>query len=477
MSRLRFSRSNMMVAALWLSVQFSPAPAWPATDAELRSPHYTAIDADENRLLGSLFFYHRRHARLELGLRPLFSIARMQPGWHDADLLYPVLTVRTRPSGQHGQLLQFVRWSTPTDRPMENEWMIFPLVAYQSATSRSPVGFALFPLYGRLHRFLGQEQLRFALFPFWLSLERDQISRRFVLWPFFGWATAASETAPAAHGWRFWPFYGELTQEGVKAERFVLWPFFLHQRLDLNTETPQSRLLLFPLYQSSQSPEESSTWWLWPLSFGRVVNTRSHYEEWALPWPLIQFGTGDEKSISRVFPFYSASSRTRTVELLGKTETVHASARIVLWPLYRETSEIGPDWRRDRRRVLLFLYSDLRERRETPPADARRVDLWPLFTYNKTADGAVAFQTLALLEAFLNTEAIARNYSPLWSLATYRRDADGRTSLSFLWGLIQWRTTEQERAVRLFYLPRLRWQRPPTAPSLNPLPPADGPLE
>jgi hypothetical protein len=417
---------------------------------------------------------------LELGVRPLFSFARTQPGWHSVDLLYPVLTVRATPATQHGQLLQVVRWSTETtpNRPRQTEWMFFPFVAYQSATPQFPAGFALFPLYGSLHRFLRQDHLRFALFPLWLSLERDQINRHFVLWPFFGWATAASETAPAVHGWRLWPFYGELIQEGVRTERFVLWPFFLHQRLGLDSDAPTEQLFILPFYNMTRTPDEQATWWLWPF-FSHTVNTKSHYEEWALPWPLIQFGKGDDTVITRVLPFYGAASRTRTVQLLGKTEEVRTYSQSVLWPFYRATGEIGPDWRRDRRR-LLFIYSDLRERRhdgqtDEPPREARRIDLWPLFTYNETADGAAAFQTLALLEAFLNTEPLSRNYSPLWSLATYRRDADGGTGLAFLWGLIQWRSTSEERQLRLLYLPRLRWQRSAAPASPDPAQPDHGP--
>ena len=380
--------------------------------------------------------------------------------------------------------------------------MIAPFLFYQSATPQAPMGVGLFPLYGSLHRLLGQDHIQFTLFPLWLSRERAGVTHRYVLWPFFSWATgSSSETGGAAHGWRFWPLYGEFTIEGEMQERFVLWPFFTHRRLELNTDVPREDLSLFPLYYTKRTPDERSTWWFWPLAFGHVRNTATDYSEWALPWPLIQFGRGEEKSIQRVLPLFARRDRTRTVQLFGTTQTVRTERRAVLWPLYRAGREIGPDWQREWFKLALFLYSDDHRQKEGAPFDQRRIDLWPLFTYNRAADGSVDFQAMAFVEAFLKTEAVRRNYSPLWSLATYRKSAGGATDISLFWrfvtwnrepdgshrfrffplltthvtpqarehsfllGLIQWRATARENALRLFYLPSIRWTRDtPTQP-------------
>jgi hypothetical protein len=414
---------------------------------------------------GPVFFYARRPSRLEWGVRPLFSFLGNEAFSSDEfDLLYPVLTRRSRPLGTDFQLLQLIRWSTTQTSGGSTDWMVAPIFAYQGKRPDRDKGFAFFPLYGSLNQFLGQTHLRFTLFPLWLSVERNQIARHYILWPLFGWVTAASEGAPRAHGWRFWPIYGELVQEGIRDERFVLWPFFIHERLHLNTNAPDEHLFLIPFYTATRSPDAESVGVLWPLWFGRVVKHPSHYTEWDLPWPLIQFGSGDEKTIRRVFPFYSEQSQTRTVELLGKTERVRSSSRLLLWPLYHSTSEVGPDWQRSRDRLLLLLYSDIRTK-QANKGDGRRIDLWPLFTYNKTPDGAVTFQTLAPIEPFLNTEPITRNYSPLWSLATYRHSGD-TSEFSFLWGVIRWTAIERERRLRLLFLPAIHWtsnELPPPA--------------
>ncbi len=461
-------RRSRLIAGVVLFATFGLAPSgWAGIELApaLRVAPIEPGKGTTGLAAGPIFFYERHPSRLEWGLRPLTSSVRNDEiSYYEFDLLYPLLTQRSRPTGVDGQLLQLLRWSTMrTPGGSSTDWMLFPLVAYQGEQPTRPGGGALFPLYGSLHQFLGQNRLQFALFPLWLSLERDQITRRFILWPFFSWTRPASETAPPVRGWKFWPFYGEFIQAGMKEERFVLWPFFLHQRLALNSDAPQERWLLLPFYSSIHSPTEHSTWWLWPLSFGRTVTTAPRYEEWDLPWPLIQFGSGDKRSIRRVFPFYSEESRTRTVDLLGKSQRVDSSSRIILWPLYHSTSEIGPDWRRDRDRLLLLLYSDVRTQ-QANKSDGRRIDLWPLFTYNKTPEGVVRFQTLAPIEPFLNTEPITRNYSPLWSLATYSRDQDA-AEFSLLWGVFRWTATEREHRLRFFFLPSIHWTRATPPPS------------
>ena len=446
---------------LWLGA----SPGWagaglaPLLSVETPSPGAgTSIEA-----AGPLFFYDHRPPQLQWGVRPLFSSARNEVlSTHEFDLLFPLLTLRSRPEGTDFQLVQLIRWSsTRMPSGSSTDWMVFPLLAYQGAQPNRPSGFALFPLYGSLHQFLGQTHLQFALFPLWLSLERNQIIRHHLVWPFFGWATAASETAPRVHGWRFWPFYGELIQEGVMEERFVLWPIYSHLRSGLNSTVPLEELNVLPFYTSRRSRDEQSTTWLWPL-FSHIVKPATHYSEWDLPWPVVRFGSGDDKSIRHVFPFYRNEWRMKTVSLISKTEHVRSTSRLFLWPLYHAISDNGPDWYHERTEILLLLYSDVRTKQPNAP-EGRRIALWPLFTYNKTPDGVVTFQTLAPIEPFLSTEPITRNYSPLWSLATYRRSPVG-SEFSLLWGVIQWRTTQESRQLRLFRLLPV-WSQKSAAPS------------
>jgi hypothetical protein len=72
-------------------------------------------------------------------------------------------------------------------------------------------------------------------------------------------------------------------------------------------------------------------------------------------------------------------------------------------------------------------------------------------------------------------KSILRNYSPLWTLFEHTRMANGDIVNSALWnlwrwekqgskretsallGLYQWKKDGDRRALRLFYLPAIRW--------------------
>jgi hypothetical protein len=101
-----------------------------------------------------------------------------------------------------------------------------------------------------------------------------------------------------------------------------------------------------------------------------------------------------------------------------------------------------------RDRVLWWLYSDTRQ--EGSEGSTRRVDAWPFFRYTRDREGAVEFQTLALLEAFMpGNEKFERNYSPLWALYTHRRNPRGESVQSFLWNLVRHEETPEGRSVEV----------------------------
>jgi hypothetical protein len=130
--------------------------------------------------------------------------------------------------------------------------------------------------------------------------------------------------------------------------------------------------------------------------------------------------------------------------------------RFLLFPLYVRNEEEYPDSRKVRDRILWYLYSDARD--EGRDGSSRRVDAWPFVRYERDREGAVMFQTLALLEAFLPAnEWIERNYSPLWSLVTYRRNPGGESVYSFLWNLLRHEETQTGRSIEVLG-PLLRYR-------------------
>ncbi len=99
MGRRRRLSFITVAAAFGFLGQLAAPPVWPATlDNALLSPRYTVDDADENQLLGPVFFDHHSTSRLELGMRPLTSFSTREDGFGEADIFYPLFTIRSTPS-------------------------------------------------------------------------------------------------------------------------------------------------------------------------------------------------------------------------------------------------------------------------------------------------------------------------------------------------------------------------------------------
>jgi hypothetical protein len=109
--------------------------------------------------------------------------------------------------------------------------------------------------------------------------------------------------------------------------------------------------------------------------------------------------------------------------------------------------------KRERTRILFFLYSDIREKTDTSGNSMHRVDFWPFFTWRKDLDQQERLQVMALLEPYLpNNRSITRDYSQLWSF--WRAEKNGKTgatSQSLLWNLYRHESGPKAKKVSLLF--------------------------
>jgi hypothetical protein len=184
---------------------------------------------------------------------------------------------------------------------------------------------------------------------------------------------------------------------------------------------------------------------LWPLFTYTDDRTRK-FEQWDVAWPFFKYARGETRQALYIFPLYMEDRKLLQDEFLFREIRYHDFA--VLFPLFIRQREEYIGSRRERHRILWYLYSDARE--EGRDGSTRRIDAWPFVRYDRDREGAVYFQTLALLEAFLpRNEWIERNYSPLWSLYTYRETPAGESVHSFLWNLLRHEETQAGRSIEV----------------------------
>jgi hypothetical protein len=374
--------------------------------------------------------------------RPFFHWRKdTAPDRLEWEFLYPVMSYSRVEEDSKFQFLQILNFRHEGTDPnaRERRFDLFPF--YLSGTTEAGEEYrAVFPFYGRALNRMFFDEVEFVLFPLYARFVRLGVETRWFPWPIL-----SVTRGEGVSGFRIIPLYGQEVKEGVYEKQFALWPLFLHQRTGLDGENPEETLAILPFYVSQRSKNRDSTTILWPL-FTYTEDRERQFEQWEIAWPLIVIARGEGRTINRFLPLYSVEERRVRDQFFLREMT--RNILVVLFPLYIRTEEEFPGSRTIRDRILWWLYSDTRQ--EGREGSARRIDAWPFFRYTRDREGAVEFQTLALLEAFMpGNEKIERNYSPLWALYTYRRNAAGDEVRSFLWNLVRHEETGAGRSIEI----------------------------
>jgi len=429
-----------------------PAAAWPA-DAPSEPINLWPVYDDRVDPLD--------RARERSGLGPLLMSSRSTDGevsqfafrplffWREEhgarrlewDFLYPFVTYRRHEGDWEFKFLEIMtaRGEGSPQAGREDRYDLFPV--YTSGTTETGRKYlAILPFGGSAPNWWFQDEAEFVLFPLYARFVKQGAETRYFPWPIISVTSGEKRS-----GFRVVPLYGQDVKEGVFEKRFVLWPLFLQLRTGLDGDSPEETLSILPFYVSQRSKDQDRTTVLWPF-FSYTQDREHHFEQWDAPWPLIQIARGEGRTINRFLPFFSVEERVLKNEFLLRE--MKSTDLVILFPLYiRSREEVLGSWK-VRDRILWWLYSDIRQGGRD--GSARRVDAWPFFRYTRDREGAIEFQTLALLEAFMpGNERIERNYSPLWALYTYRQSSEGHSVRSFLWNLLRHEETSAGRSIEV----------------------------
>ena len=378
----------------------------------------------------------------EFAFRPFFFWREEQASQRlEWDFLYPFVTYRRTEGDWEIKFLEVLnaRGEGVPQAGREERADFFPF--YFSGVRENGERYrAIMPFWGKAYDRIFQEEIEFVAFPLYARMVRGGATTTYFPWPFLSVTRGENQS-----GFRFIPLYGEETKQGVFEKRFVLWPLYLHQKTGLDGDDPEDVLAILPFYVSDRSRAVDSTTVLWPF-FTYTEQRERHYEQLDAPWPFFMTAWGEGRKAFKLFPLYMDDRKfLRNAYLMRE---INYRDRFVLFPLYARSEEEIIGNRKVRDRILWYLYSDSRS--EGTDGSSRRIDAWPLVRYERDREGAVVFQTLALLEAFMpGNEWIERSYSPLWALYTYRASAEGESVHSFLWNLLRHEETKAGRAIEV----------------------------
>ena len=464
------------ICGLLLALSFFPKGLFGADNfvaGPLFSQFALTLDTGyRTEIMGPFFYNEKRDSEQTWGVAPLFSHGT-DPGVEseEDDLLYPVFTYRrfgTEYRWQLGQLLSIAGGESPQGGG-QKRFTVFPLYFQQRSPIKEENYTALVPFYGHLQNRLYRDEIFLVMFPIFSETRKRDVITDNYLFPFFD-----LRHGDGMHGWQFWPLvgtehkdvtaqtngFGEIETIPGYDNFFALWPIHFRQNTGIGTDDPAKFRADLPFYSVERSPQRDSTSVFWPF-FTWVDDRGEHYREWEGPYPFVVVARGTGKTITRFWPLFNRAH----------SDTLEND--YYLWPLYRYDRLSGSTLDERRLRILLYLFVNVTEKNLDAGTQRHRVDLWPLFTYQRDFNGNNRLQILALIEPMLpGNRSVEYNWSPFWSL--WRSENNPRTrsasqsllwnlyhhetapaakEYSFMFGLFQYHSNAAGKSVRLFYIP------------------------
>lgn len=489
--RWRSAARSAVPAALAGALAACAAPGSEIHLEPLFARYTTADGAREIEALGGLF--HRRvgapnvweddpgqegdYTYLTLG--PLYSSDERPDGDWASHFLVPLGFTSARDGEGLSFLVPVYIW-TREELPdgSGSEWKLaaLPGLLMRSLNGRTEVGF--FPFLGRFEDLVTFDRVIFVLWPLFVYAERNGSVSYHILYPIFGWTYGGGESS-----FHVFPLFGRARIEDRYDRTYLLWPFFHFGRDHMGGggEEEEVTWWLFPLIGRRQRGTFEAYTWLWPF-FGYSHDSRSGF--WALdfPWFFVRIQRGpDDEFRTRFWPLYSHS-------YADGLESWN-----FLWPFVHVRREEVGNMRRTSTYVIPIWQSwDRVETASGPPrnelaSSASWRKLVPLFQYERRDDpaegrGRWERGSFPTLDPLPRNSIMDRHFAWMWKLWEWEQDArmrrerawaglwrrerdavEERTSIGGLWarrryvddgervretsllfGLIRWRTSEDE---------------------------------
>ena len=369
-----------------------------------------------------------------LAVRPFFAWERSERNLADRDMevVWPLSHFAWRGEGFHGRVaLAFWREADVSgERSRDYSFWLPPL--WTHGRDADDFHWALFPLWGRLPKFLFLEEVQWRLFPLWLRYRTGGshgVWRQYYAWPFFSLKEDPDKTR-----WALWPLYGTKKDiAGPRPERFearfVLWPFWNDQAFDSHRHKGQA-WMLWPLCERVDADTEQGYGLVPP--FFRVVWTVDGARLVRAPWPLFERYTDPRESTWRVgwrlWGMTHRGSRARwwlcdPVVRSDRQQTENLFTRLFqVWPFWTDEEHYGYDFAGEAHLQSAYFR------------------IWPFFSSAYDERTGLRRKSLVLFP-IREVPAVERNWAPFWTFYTATQQAGSDEVLHELfWGLIWWRT-------------------------------------
>lgn len=324
-------------------------------------------------------------------------------------------------------------------------FVLFP-VLFAGRDANDENYFAVFPIGGTVHEFLGKDRILFVLFPLYAGSSAGNVESRTVLWPMISMTKGGDLSR-----FRVFPFYGRSVKGELWKRQFVLWPLWTSIRYDYPNSS-DGGFVLFPLFGRVKMRDQHA-WTVLPPLFR--WSSGDDQTEVNCPWPLIQYGSGKTDKF-HIWPLYGRKSQGNDREAfflwpLVSARTINRQnyvlSRFSLFPLLHherrrlicDSPESSPSPGGETGISSGFEGEPAGASKGKQPASAadiaeRRLKVWPLISYRREGD-ASHLRALELWP-FRDVDAIERNMAPLWTLYSRTRAGEAMEE-ELLWGVFR----------------------------------------
>jgi hypothetical protein len=372
---------------------------------------------------GAVADFYPFYARLQtedgsfFAVRPFYSKTVLEEG-EIQDVLWPLYSRKAFKNEEMSRAL--LLWWTHNfeadaeEAPRDRAWLL-PFY-FQGKDVHGENYFALFPLGGTIHEFLGRDKIMFVLFPIFGKSQINDVKTTSVLWPVY-----SHTRGDGIRRDRVFPIIGKTVLENKYEKKFVLWPFWTSAEYFYPGDSGSS-WILFPVCGRSKMDQES-TWWVIPPFFRFTDGERE--DRLLCPWPFIQKTKSETLDKFYVWPLWG---RKQAAD--GRFDR-----SFVLWPFLWSDKIQREHVTVKRKLALPFFYWQSKQifepdaPQEKPAEVSRHWKIWPLMSRRQDG-GRSRFRMLELWP--LDTAPVERNWAPLWTL--YKRTGnDGVIKKDVLW--------------------------------------------
>lgn len=405
---------------------------WPTGTPEFSSDTYRL---ERMRLLGPVY---ESDFRTMTALRPLqLELRDTQKQEWRGYLLPPFWAGKYTPTRREWSMFGLIRSRTlkyPSGREVY-DGMAFPIWFMRDTGDPKTSYKAVFPLCGKIYNFLGNDEMRWYLWPLWLyTRQRDEEHFSFP-WPFIRW-----QRGPKSHGWALWPLHGHFEQKGKYANMYCFWPLMYDYRTykykgQQDPNIPRRRSGFLPFYALETSDNVRDVSAPWPF-MGYRIEKSPKYNEMRFLWPIWVQGRGEEKYVNRVAPFYTHSIKHG----LDKQWFCWPFIKVQHW------QRLGIHFEQAQFLYFLIWHQNQRFKNEGQLCFAEKTHVWPLCSYWNDGMGRIQFQMFSPFEVFLqHSDSVRQLYTPLFALYKFNQKNADTTEESVLFNLINERREKDQR--------------------------------